>query len=108
MASEIMGVEEPLGCELSASVLDYVEVLYAVALKLTSETEDALELTLSTIWRVLKSPECFERAAHPKALLLKTLREGFVAKYRVKHPPQSLSICPPSGLGQHVSAGCKN
>ena len=108
MATEIMGVEEPLGCELTASVLDYVEVLYAVALKLTSETEDALELTLSTIWRVLKSPECFERAAHPKAFLLETLREGFIAKYRVKRPPRSASMCPPSGLGQHVSASCIN
>ena len=106
MAAEIIGLEEPLGCGLPGSVLDYADVVYAVALKLTSDTEDALELTLSTLWEVLTSPERLERAARPKALLLTTLRERFTAKHSVRYPRRSASICPSSRLQQHVSAGC--
>ena len=70
--------------EFEAQVLEHLDMLYAVALKLTRNTSDAQDLTQNTAVKALRFHHKFEEGTYIKAWLLTILRNTFINEYRRK------------------------
>jgi RNA polymerase sigma-70 factor (ECF subfamily) len=71
-------------------VLSHLDMLYAVALKLTRNPADAEDLTQDTIVKALRFHDKFQHGSYIKAWLLTILRNTFINDYRrrVRRPSQ--------------------
>jgi RNA polymerase sigma-70 factor, ECF subfamily len=69
-------------------VLEHMDVLYAVAPRLTRNPTDAQDLTQNTIVKALRFHDRFKEGTYIKAWLLTILRNTFINEYRrkVRHP----------------------
>jgi RNA polymerase sigma-70 factor (ECF subfamily) len=70
--------------EFDKLVLEHLDMLYAVALKLTRNPVDAQDLTQNTIVKALRFHDKFEKGSYIKAWLLTILRNTFINDYRRK------------------------
>jgi RNA polymerase sigma-70 factor, ECF subfamily len=68
--------------EFEAEALQYLDVLYAHALRLTRSPTDAEDLVQDTFVRALRFFDRFERGSNLKAWLLRIQFNGFVNRYR--------------------------
>ncbi len=80
--SEVERRERPP--EFDALVLEHLDMLYAVALKLTRNQADAQDLTQSTIVKAFRFHDKFKEGTYIKAWLLTILRNTFINDYRRK------------------------
>lgn len=65
-----------------ANVLEHMEMLYAVAMRLTRNVNDAQDLTQNTILKALRFHSKFKEGTYIKAWLLTILRNTFINEYR--------------------------
>ncbi len=65
-------------------VLEHLDMLYAVALRLTRNAADAQDLTQNTVVKALRFHAKFEQGTYIKAWLLTILRNTFINEYRRK------------------------
>jgi RNA polymerase sigma-70 factor (ECF subfamily) len=70
--------------EFEAEVLSHIDILHAVALKLTRNLADAQDLTQSTLVKALRFHEKYQKGTYIKAWLLTILRNTFINEYRRK------------------------
>lgn len=70
--------------EFEALVLEHMDMMYAVALRLTHNAADAQDLTQNTVVKALRFHEKFEQGTYIKAWLLTILRNTFINEYRRK------------------------
>jgi RNA polymerase sigma-70 factor, ECF subfamily len=70
--------------EFEQLVLDHLDMLYAVALRLTRNTADAQDLTQNTVVKALRFHSNFREGTYIKAWLLTILRNTFINEYRRK------------------------
>jgi RNA polymerase sigma-70 factor (ECF subfamily) len=63
-------------------VLEHMNMLYAVALRLTRNATDAQDLTQSTVVKALRFHDRFKDGTYIKAWLLTILRNTFINEYR--------------------------
>ena len=68
--------------EFEASVLEHLNMLYAVALRLTRNDADAEDLVQNTVLKALRFHRKFEEGTYIKAWLLTILRNTFINDYR--------------------------
>lgn len=68
--------------EFEESVLAHIDMLYAVALKLTRNVADAQDLTQNTLVKALRFHDKFQEGTYIKAWLLTILRNTFINEYR--------------------------
>ncbi|OQB77394.1 MAG: ECF RNA polymerase sigma factor SigR [Bacteroidetes bacterium ADurb.Bin123] len=66
------------------SVLEHIDLLYAVALRLTRNPADAEDLTQNTFVKALRFHDKFKEGTYIKAWLLTILRNTFINEYRRK------------------------
>lgn len=67
---------------IEETLLDYMELLYSIAFKLTRDAGKARSLTELTSARILRNPDGFQPGACPKPFLLKTLRNVYLAHFQ--------------------------
>jgi len=79
---------EQRSTEFEEQVIDHMDMLYAVALRLTSNPADAQDLTQNTVVKALRFHDKFKPGTYIKAWLLTILRNTFINQYRrkVKRP----------------------
>lgn len=65
-------------------VLQHMDMLYAVALRLTRNPADAQDLTQNTVVKALRFHDKFQKGTYIKAWLLTILRNTFINEYRRK------------------------
>ncbi|HOZ45817.1 MAG TPA: sigma-70 family RNA polymerase sigma factor [Candidatus Hydrogenedentes bacterium] len=65
-------------------VLEHMDMLYAVALRLTRNPTDAQDLTQNTVVKALRFHDRFKEGTYIKAWLLTILRNTFINEYRRK------------------------
>lgn len=65
-------------------VLSHLDMMYAVALKLTRNPNDAQDLTQATLLKALRFHNKFKEGTYIKAWLLTILRNTFINDYRRK------------------------
>ena len=65
-------------------ILDHMDMMYAVALKLTRNSADAEDLTQNTVVKALRFHDKFKEGTYIKAWLLTILRNTFINEYRRK------------------------
>ncbi len=65
-------------------VLEHIDLLYAVALRLTRNPADAEDLTQNTFVKALRFHDKFKEGTYIKAWLLTILRNTFINEYRRK------------------------
>ena len=70
--------------EFEHLVLEHLDMLYAVALRLTRNTADAQDLTQNTVVKALRFHSNFREGTYIKAWLLTILRNTFINEYRRK------------------------
>lgn len=70
--------------EFEQLVLDHMDMLYAVALRLTRNPADAQDLTQNTVVKALRFHDKFKKGTYIKAWLLTILRNTFINDYRRK------------------------
>ncbi len=63
-------------------VMEHLDMLYAVALRLTRNPAEAEDLTQTTILKALRFHDKFKRGSYIKAWLLTILRNTFINEYR--------------------------
>jgi len=68
--------------EFEDLVLEHMDMLYAVALRLTRNPSDAQDLTQNTVVKALRFHNKFKKGTHIKAWLLTILRNTFINEYR--------------------------
>lgn len=68
--------------EFERLVLEHLDMLYAVALRLTRNPTDAQDLTQNTIVKALRFHNRFKDGTYIKAWLLTILRNTFINEYR--------------------------
>lgn len=68
--------------EFDQLVLGHLDMLYAVALKLTRNPVDAQDLTQNTVVKALRFHDKFQEGSYIKAWLLTILRNTFINDYR--------------------------
>ena len=73
---------EDRSSEFEDLILSHMDMLYAVALKLTGSATDAQDLTQKTVRKALWFHAKYREGAHVKAWLLTILRNTFVNEYR--------------------------
>lgn len=71
-------------------VLSHLDMMFAVAMKLTRNAADAEDLTQNTIVKALRFHDKFREGSYIKAWLLTILRNTFINEYRrkVRRPAQ--------------------
>ena len=67
--------------QLEKTILEYLDVLYAVAVKLTKDTTSAEVLVRTTVAEALQAPGTLE-GEHPKGALLSLLRRTFLGSHK--------------------------
>lgn len=65
-------------------MLEHIDLLYAVALRLTRNPVDAEDLTQNTFVKALRFHDKFKQGTYIKAWLLTILRNTFINEYRRK------------------------
>lgn len=70
--------------EFENLILEHMDMLYAVALRLTRNAADAQDLTQNTVVKALRFHSKFEKGTYIKAWLLTILRNTFINEYRRK------------------------
>jgi RNA polymerase sigma-70 factor (ECF subfamily) len=70
--------------EFENQVLEHIDLLYAVALRLTRNPTDAEDLTQNTFVKALRFHDKFKEGTYIKAWLLTILRNTFINEYRRK------------------------
>lgn len=70
--------------EFEQQVLEHLDMLYAVALRLTRNTADAQDLAQNTVVKALRFHDKFKEGTYIKAWLLTILRNTFINEYRRK------------------------
>ncbi len=65
-------------------MLEHIDLLYAVALRLTRNPADAEDLTQNTFVKALRFHDKFKKGTYIKAWLLTILRNTFINEYRRK------------------------
>lgn len=70
--------------EFEKMVLEHLNMLYAVALRLTRNPTDAQDLTQNAIVKALRFHDRFKDGTYIKAWLLTILRNTFINEYRSK------------------------
>lgn len=70
--------------EFEQLILEHLDMLYAVALRLTRNAADAQDLTQNTLVKALRFHSKFEEGTYIKAWLLTILRNTFINEYRRK------------------------
>lgn len=68
--------------EFENQVLEHLDMLYAVALRLTRNPTDAQDLTQNTVVKALRFYDRFKEGTYIKAWLLTILRNTFINEYR--------------------------
>lgn len=71
--------------EFDELVLEHLEMLFAVAMKLTRNVLDAQDLTQTTLLKAMRFHQRFEKGTYIKAWLLTILRNTFINDYRRKN-----------------------
>ena len=66
-------------------VLEYVDLMYAVALKLTRNPQDAHDLTQNSLVKAFRFHHKFQEGTYMKAWLLTIVRNTFINDYRKKN-----------------------
>ncbi|MBI2424068.1 MAG: sigma-70 family RNA polymerase sigma factor [Candidatus Hydrogenedentes bacterium] len=74
----------PRSTEFEEQVLEHLDMMYAVALRLTRNTADAEDLTQNTLVKALRFHDKFREGTYIKAWLLTILRNTFINDYRRK------------------------
>ncbi len=77
-------VPQPRSKEFEDQVLEHLDMLHAVALRLTRNKSDAEDLTQNTIVKALRFHDKFKEGTYIKAWLLTILRNTFINEYRRK------------------------
>ncbi len=70
--------------EFEELVLEHMDMMYAVALRLTRNAADAQDLTQNTLVKALRFHDKFKEGTYIKAWLLTILRNTFINEYRRK------------------------
>jgi len=70
--------------DFEGQVLAHLDMLYAVALRLTRNPADAQDLTQNTVVKALRFHDKFKEGTYIKAWLLTILRNTFINDYRRK------------------------
>lgn len=70
--------------EFEDQVLEHLDMLHAVALRLTRNKADAEDLTQNTLVKALRFHDKFKEGTYIKAWLLTILRNTFINEYRRK------------------------
>lgn len=70
--------------EFEQMILEHVDTLYGVALRLTRNGADAQDLTQEALLRALRFHDKFKPGTHVRAWLLTILRNTFINEYRRK------------------------
>jgi len=70
--------------EFEKLILEHMDMMYAVALKLTRNSADAEDLTQNTVVKALRFHDKFQEGTYIKAWLLTILRNTFINEYRRK------------------------
>jgi len=70
--------------EFEKMVLEHLNMLYAVALRLTRNAMDAQDLTQNAVVKALRFHDRFQDGTYIKAWLLTILRNTFINEYRSK------------------------
>lgn len=70
--------------EFENLVLEHLDMMYAVALRLTRNSADAQDLTQNTLVKALRFHSKFKEGTYIKAWLLTILRNTFINEYRRK------------------------
>lgn len=70
--------------EFENLVMEHIDMLYAVALRLTHNAADAEDLTQNTLVKALRFHDKFKEGTYIKAWLLTILRNTFINEYRRK------------------------
>lgn len=65
-------------------ILEHMDMMYAVALRLTRNPTDAQDLTQNTVLKALRFHDKFQEGTYLKAWLLTILRNTFINEYRRK------------------------
>jgi RNA polymerase sigma-70 factor, ECF subfamily len=79
------GAEPPKRSEeFEKLVLEHIDMLHAVALRLTRNMADAEDLTQNTLVKALRFHDKFREGTYIKAWLLTILRNTFINEYRRK------------------------
>ncbi|MFM1922025.1 MAG: hypothetical protein RLZZ303_3659 [Candidatus Hydrogenedentota bacterium] len=73
---------QPRSREFEQLVLDHMDMLYAVALKLTRNAADAEDLVQNAVVKALRFHDKFKEGTYIKAWLLTILRNTFINDYR--------------------------
>ncbi len=68
--------------EFEEQVLEHMDMLYAVALRLTRNVADAEDLTQNALVKALRFHDKFKEGTYIKAWLLTILRNTFINEYR--------------------------
>ena len=68
--------------EFDSLVIEHLEMLYAVALRLTRNSAEAEDLVQTTLLKALRFHSKFKRGSYIKAWLLTILRNTFINDYR--------------------------
>ncbi|MCL4217083.1 MAG: sigma-70 family RNA polymerase sigma factor [Candidatus Hydrogenedentes bacterium] len=68
--------------EFEQLVLDHLDMMYAVALRLTRNTSDAQDLTQNAVVKALRFHNKFQEGTYIKAWLVTILRNTFINDYR--------------------------
>lgn len=78
------GETGPRSKEFEQLVLEHLDMLYAVALRLTRNPADAQDLTQNCVVKALRFHSKFQAGTYIKAWLLTILRNTFINEYRRK------------------------
>ena len=70
--------------EFEKMVLEHLNMMYAVALRLTRNAMDAQDLTQNAVVKALRFHDRFQDGTYIKAWLLTILRNTFINEYRSK------------------------
>ncbi len=84
LAEERRSSDDNRSTEFEELILEHMDMLYAVALKLTRNATDAEDLTQNTVVKALRFHDKFAEGTYIKAWLLTILRNTFINEYRRK------------------------
>ena len=73
---------EGRSAEFEALVLEHLDMMYTVALRLTRDPTEAQDLSQNTILKALRFHDRYESGTYIKAWLLTILRNTFINEYR--------------------------
>ena len=82
--AELVDGIEVRSADFDDLIMEHLDMLYAVALRLTRNATDAQDLTQNTVLKALRFHNKFKQGTYIKAWLLTILRNTFINEYRRK------------------------